>query len=174
MRTLFLCGFMGCGKSTIGKRLAQLMRLQFIDLDNYIVDKVGMTIPDIFTRHSEEYFRSLESKYIGELTGESAVIATGGGALINPSNAALARKGGLVIFLDVQFSTCHMRIRGDENRPLVMSRSTKELEELFSMRRELYIANSDIIIDGNAPIDIVARRIEIAYKGALDKAMRGD
>lgn len=174
MKTLFLCGFMGCGKSTIGESLAKLMNLPFIDLDSYIVDKVGMTIPDIFARHSEQYFRSLESKYIGELTGESAVIATGGGALINPDNASLARKGGFVIFLDAEFDTCYMRIRGDENRPLVMSKTPKELEELFSMRRELYIANSDIIINADAPIDVVAHRIESAYRDALDIAMRGD
>lgn len=174
MRTLFLCGFMGCGKSTIGKSLAQLMRMQFIDLDDYIVEQIGMTIPDIFARHSEEYFRSLESKYIKELTGENAVIATGGGALINADNAAFARKGGLVIFLDAQFNTCYMRIRGDENRPLVMSKNLQELEELFSMRRDLYIANSDIIIDADEPIDVVAHRIEIAYNDALDKSMRGD
>lgn len=174
MRTLFLCGFMGCGKTTIGKRLAQLMHMPFIDLDSYIVDKTGMTIPDIFAHHSEEYFRSLESKYIETLTGESAVIATGGGALINSDNAALARKDGLIFFLDARFNTCYMRIRGDENRPLVMSRSAKELEELYSMRRGLYTANSDIIIDADAPIDVVARRIQTAYKDALDKAMRGD
>ena len=174
MKTLFLCGFMGCGKSTIGKSLAQLMRRQFIDLDSYIVDKSGMTIPDIFARHSEEYFRSLESRYIEELTGRSAVIATGGGALVSADNAALARKGGIIAFLDVQFNTCYMRIKDDENRPLVMNNSVQDLERLFSMRRDLYIANSDIVIDADAPIEIVAHRIKAAYNDALDKAMRGD
>ncbi len=150
MRNVYLCGFMGCGKSHIGRRLAKRLGCEFIDLDSYIEEKEGMKISDIFAEKGEPYFREAEARYIREMP-ENCVVATGGGAIINPNTAETAKKSGRVVFLDAKFSTCYERIKGDTRRPLVMKNTREQLEELYNTRRAVYRSNSSIIVyaDGN-------------------------
>ena len=102
--SVYLCGFMGCGKSHIGRMLAKRLSMSFIDLDKYIVNAEKMTIPEIFDKFGEPHFRELEAKYIRELAN-GCVVATGGGALINDETARYAKESGIskryasVIFL---------------------------------------------------------------------------
>lgn len=150
MSTIFLCGFMGCGKSTVGKALAKLLDCEFIDLDLYIEGKEKLSIPEIFSIHGERYFRELETRSIAELSDAQAVIATGGGALIPERNAQLAKENGTIIFIDTDFEECYTRIKTDKNRPLASSRTKSDLLELYNFRTPIYIAHSDTIIKGNA------------------------
>jgi len=150
MSTIFLCGFMGCGKSTVGKKLAKLLDCEFIDLDLYIEGKEKLSIPEIFSIHGERYFRELETRSIAELSDAQAVIATGGGALIPERNAQLAKKNGTIIFIDTDFEECYTRIKTDKNRPLASSQTKSDLLELYNFRTPIYIAHSDTIIKGNA------------------------
>jgi len=145
---IYLCGFMGCGKSHIGKMLAEKTGFTFLDLDSYIEEKEGMTIPEIFHKLGEPHFRSLEEKYIREMPDKS-VVATGGGAVINPVTAETARNAGKLIFLDVDFERCYKRIEGDTHRPLVMKNTKEGLKELFDKRREIYIRHSELSVDAN-------------------------
>ena len=137
MKTVYLCGFMGCGKSFLGKRLAKKLNVPFTDLDDYIVKKEGRSIPEIFAADGEPYFRKVEAQCIRELSG-GGVVATGGGALLNPETAAFANETGDTVFLDVSFSACYGRIKNDTNRPLVVNNTREQLNELYNKRRVIY------------------------------------
>ena len=142
---LYLCGFMGCGKSRIGRELAKKTGMAFADLDAYIVEHEKMSIPEIFDRSGEPYFRSLEAKYIAEMP-DNSVVALGGGAIINENTAKTARETGKVIFLDVDFETCYKRIKDDSNRPLAFNNPKEKVKDLYDTRRPIYSERSDIII----------------------------
>lgn len=149
--TVFLCGFMGCGKSTAGKLAAKKLGCGFCDTDDLIVRTLDMSIPEIFEKKGEPFFRKTEAEIVRSLCGKTTVAACGGGAMLNPDTArAAAESGSAVIFLDVPFDVCYERISGDTNRPIVMNSTRKQLEELFNKRREIYIAHSTIQISSGS------------------------
>lgn len=153
-KSIYLCGFMGCGKTTVGKVLAKRMEMQFVDLDEYIIEKEGMSIPEIFAKHGEEHFRKLEANYI-KMLKSGFVVATGGGAIINEKTSEFARESGIVIFIDARFKSCYERIKGDKNRPLVMKNTKKQLLDLYNLRKTIYQKHSDITINGNGSINAI-------------------
>lgn len=159
MKTVYLCGFMGCGKSTIGKILARRNGCVFVDMDDYIVEREGMTIPQIFAEKGEKYFRDTETAVIGELAQKSCVIACGGGAMLKKENADIAAENGIVVYIDIPFEVCYERISGDTNRPLVMNNTKEQLEEVYNGRVPIYKANSTITVDGVGSADEIAARI---------------
>ncbi|MCM1334052.1 MAG: shikimate kinase [Bacteroides sp.] len=148
MRNVYLCGFMGCGKSHIGRMLAKRLDRTFIDLDGYIEEHEGMTISAIFAERGEPYFREAEARYIREMP-EGSIVATGGGAVINPKTAEAARAAGLIVFLDAKFELCYKRIADDPKRPLVMKNTKEELYELYKTRRAVYRRCATIVVDAN-------------------------
>lgn len=143
---IILCGFMGCGKSTVGKELARLLETDFIDMDEYIEKHEGMPIPEIFERYGEQDFRTREHRAVTELAGmQKTVIAAGGGALTFERNIAPLKASGRIIFLDVCFDECYSRIAETE-RPLVESKTRGELEALYNERRPKYLNAADLSI----------------------------
>ena len=152
----FLCGFMGSGKSTIAKQLAQFSGTEHIDLDDYIVERENNSIPEIFAQYGEEYFRQAEIDSLGELCeSKFTVIALGGGTLMRQENISVCKKYGKIIFLDIDFDSCYKRIKDDKNRPLVTKNSENELRNIFNMRCDIYKKASDIIVCANSsPSDI--------------------
>lgn len=158
MRNIYLCGFMGCGKSHMGRMLSKKLGCNYVDLDSYIEEKEGKTIPEIFDQYGEPHFRKLEEKYICEMP-ENTVVATGGGAIINPVTAESARKAGAVIFLDADFELCYRRIKNDAHRPLVVKNTKEQLKELFNKRREIYLAHSEIVVNSNGRDKEIAAEI---------------
>ncbi len=158
MNPLYLCGFMGCGKSRIGRLLAKELAAVFIDLDRYIVNNEGMTIPEIFEKKGEPFFRDTEAEYIKNFSGRT-VVATGGGAMLRDETAEFARKNGTVFFIDVSFDTCYNRIKNDSNRPLVVNNSRDQLKEIFDRRFPVYKKNSDYTIDGERTDKEIAKDI---------------
>jgi len=159
MKAVYLCGFMGCGKSTVGKILARRCGCGFIDMDDYIVDREGMTIPQIFADKGEKYFRDTETAVIRELAEKNCIIACGGGAMLKSENADIAGKNGTVVYIDIPFEACYERISGDTNRPLVMNNSKEQLEEIYNGRVPVYKVNSTVAVDGTGSPDEVASRI---------------
>ena len=147
--SVYLCGFMGCGKSHIGRMLAKALSMSFIDLDKYIVNAEKMTIPEIFDKFGEPHFRELEAKYIRELAN-GCVVATGGGALINDETARYARESGISVYINTSFEECYRRIKGDANRPLVVKNTKEQLNELYDKRSVIYKRNSTFMVNGNA------------------------
>ena len=145
--TVFLCGFMGCGKTTVGRIAAKKLGCGFFDTDDLIVEDQKMTIPEIFEQKGEPYFRKVEAEIVKSMCGRSAVIACGGGAMLNPDTAAAAAKGGEVGFLDVPLEVCYERISGDSNRPIAAGSTKEQLKERYDQRREIYLKHSTIRID---------------------------
>ena len=154
---IYLCGFMGCGKSRIGRELAKKTGMRFADLDEFIVEHEKMPIPEIFERFGEPHFRELEAKYIREMP-DNSVVALGGGAIINENTAKTAKQTGKVVFLDADFETCYGRIKNDSNRPLAYNNPKEKVRELFDTRRPIYTERADIITDADGtPIQIIER-----------------
>ena len=153
--TVFLCGFMGCGKSTDGKLTAKKLGCGFFDTDELIVERENMSIPEIFAQKGEPYFRRVEAEVVKSVCGKTAVIACGGGAMLNPESAKAAAESGAVVFLDVDFDTCYERICGDSNRPIAAASSKEELLQRFNARHEIYLKHSTIQIKSNgSPVEI--------------------
>ncbi len=155
-RPVYLCGFMGCGKSTIGRQLAKKLGREFIDLDTYIEEREGMKISQIFEEKGEPYFRQKETEALSDIPSSVGVIATGGGALLTDENAEIARKLGTVVYIDVPFEICYDRIKGDKSRPIAFNSTKEELLERYNSRHTLYSKHSDISVDGSGtPLQIV-------------------
>ena len=159
MIPIFLCGFMGCGKTTVGKIVADISGRAFIDLDNYIEDAAGMTIPEIFEKYGEPHFRALETEALGLLSESYSVIATGGGALLSAQNSCIASKNGLVIFIDTPFEMCYDRMCDDPHRPIAASSTKEQLKARYDERYPKYKQNSAITISGEGTPEEIAARI---------------
>lgn len=168
-KPIFLCGFMGSGKTTIGKRLASELDCEFTDMDDYIENREQKSISDIFKDNGEDYFRSLETDAIKSFGNKTGVIATGGGALLRDENARAAMKTGVVVYIDVRFNTCYVRIKDDKNRPIAQSSTKDELNKLYRKRRPIYKRNSQISVDGNHGALTVAREIIEKYDTITNK-----
>lgn len=162
--TVFLCGFMGCGKSTVGKLLAKKLGCGFVDMDEYIVEKQGMSISQMFAEKGEDYFRNAETEAVKELSEKSGVIACGGGAMLRKVNADIANSAGTVVFIDVPFERCYARISGDKNRPIVANNTKEELGLIFEGRAPVYKENSALTADGSGSPEEIAERIINALK----------
>ncbi|WP_238701097.1 shikimate kinase [Mariprofundus erugo] len=142
-----LVGLMGSGKSSIGRRLARALELELIDLDEYIVDKAGMSIPAIFAAEGEEAFRDRETAALREVLGRPAVIATGGGAIMREENRQLLKAHPPVIWLKASPKFLARRIKGDSNRPLIAGGDVrKRLRALAKIRHPLYKECADFIL----------------------------
>lgn len=162
MKTIYLCGFMGCGKTTVGKALAKKLGVAFYDLDSFIEEKSGMTIPEIFEKYGEAHFRELESSAISDFRDRSGVIATGGGALLSERNADIANTLGITVFIDTPFEICYDRIKGDKNRPIAFNSTKEQLFSRYSERYPLYKAHSAKTVDGSLPLTEIAAEIAAA------------
>lgn len=158
MSSVYLCGFMGCGKSHVGRQLAAELGREFIDLDRYIINAEKMTIPFIFEKFGEPHFRRLEAKYIRELSGDK-IVATGGGALINDETAEYARQSGLSVYINTSFDICYARIKDDANRPLVVNNTKEQLRELYETRAAIYRKNSMCMVNGCTTDTIIVGEI---------------
>lgn len=170
-KNIVLCGFMGSGKSTVGKLLCEKTGMRLIDTDTYIEQKEGMTISDIFAQKGEEYFRSAELEVCKELSGmKNCIISTGGGTLLKECNVKEIKKGGIVYFLDVSPSAVLSRLQFDTTRPL-LQREDKEqaVNDLLSQRMPLYKKAADHIINAEeTPLKICAKIISIHNGGTND------
>ena len=161
MQNIFLTGFMGAGKSTTGRILAETIGCPFHDLDSMIVDRERRSIAEIFKTDGEEYFRDCETDLLSELPAEkSAVYATGGGIVLREVNRELMRSRGRIIFLRTSWHTLRERLLDSVDRPLVdREKGWKDLEQLWLHRLPLY-RDADLIVDtdGITP-EQVAKRI---------------
>ena len=141
---IFLIGFMGSGKSTMGRALASELDLTFIDLDSFLEEKYFKTIPQIFAEEGEESFRRKERKVLEEVCSfDNVILATGGGAPCFFDNMELMNKSGFCVFLDVDVTSLVNRlIHAKTERPLIKGKSPEELHEfiegLLAKRRPFY------------------------------------
>lgn len=158
---IVLVGLMGVGKSTVGRRLAQRLALDFVDADHEIESAAGMTISEIFARYGEPYFRDGERRVIARLMdGTPKVIATGGGAFINERTRALVLDQALVIWLDAEIEVLVERVRRRDTRPLLRDRDPGEvLRELAAVRNPQYALAHLRIVSHHAPHEATVKAI---------------
>lgn len=157
MTNIILIGFMGCGKTTFGKWLADRQQMEFVDTDEFIERLEGRSVSEIFAAEGEEYFRRLETRVLRMFSGEegeehrlykSTVISAGGGLPIREENRALLHKLGKVIFLDTSIDELVKRLEGDRTRPLLKGGALRErIESLMEARLDIYDDTADIIVE---------------------------
>ncbi len=150
---IYLVGFMGSGKSTIGRKLASKLGWRFADLDDDIEAYTAKTIPEVFDQDGETEFRRIESAMlalrIAEVNaGKPLVLALGGGAFAQPQNRLALKNAGLTIWLDVPFALVEQRVAGFSHRPL--ARDSEKFRALFEKRRPAYAeAQAHIALNSN-------------------------
>lgn len=159
MNNIVLCGFMGSGKTVVGRELAKIMGAKFVDTDELIEKEQGVAIKAIFAAHGEDYFRDLEyemCKKVAQMKG--AVVSTGGGAMTFARNVEAIKKGSKVVFLDASFDVICDRIGNSTTRPLFQDR--EKAKKLYDERKDKYLAAADYVVNG----DMGARKtaLEIA------------
>jgi len=159
---IILCGFMGSGKTSIGKMLAKATGKKFIDLDDFIEEQAGMRVTEIFAAYGENGFRKMEREAVRSVAAtEGLIIASGGGTVLFQGNVkALHRTGGKILLLNVPLRLLQMRLKNDKKRPLLQVPNRKQvIAELYKRRIPLYKAVSDIVIPAAAPPKKVVKRI---------------
>jgi shikimate kinase len=160
---IFLVGMMGAGKTSVGKQLARRMGKQFYDSDHVIEARTGVRIPVIFEIEGEDGFRARESVVIDELTAlRDVVLATGGGAVLDPRNRERLKSRGTVIYLRAAVKDLLNRTRHDRNRPLLQTADPKvRLTELFAARDPLYREVAHVVVDtGSQSLTSLVNRLE--------------
>jgi len=154
-RSIVLVGMMGAGKSSIGRRLASRLGIPFIDADSEIESAAGMTIPEIFEKHGEPYFRAGEARVIARLLENGPqVLATGGGSVMDAQTRALIGEKGVSIWLKADIDVLLKRTKRRNDRPLV-----EKIRDLLPLREPLY-AQADIIVQSrDEPHDTIIDEI---------------
>lgn len=160
-RPLVLVGMMGVGKSTIGRKLAQMLGYRFVDADDEIEQAAQMSIPEIFEEFGEAYFRDGERRVIDRLLDQrSVVIATGGGAFVQEDTRALIRQRGITIWLDSDVETIVERVSRNDNRPLLQGGDKRAIVTRMKAEREPFYAQADIhVTSDNGPHNLAVARI---------------
>jgi 3-dehydroquinate synthase len=152
-KNIFLIGLMGAGKTTIGRMLARRLGMNFADSDHEIEARTGASVPWIFEIEGEASFRRREADMIRELTaGSGLVLATGGGAVLNPESRRLLAERGTVVYLRASVNSILARTSHDKNRPLLQTADPRrKLEDLTAQREPLYREIADLVIDTGRP-----------------------
>ena len=160
-RNIFLVGFMGAGKSTVGKILADKIGYEFLDEDKVIEDRAGTTIAEIFAEQGEPYFRDMESETTESLaSGDKQVIATGGGVVQRDRNWDAMKSNGITIYLKASVETIWERIEDDTTRPLLQVENPVETaRELLSKRTPMYEKADIIVLTDNLTLEQAADEI---------------
>lgn len=148
MNNIVLCGFMGSGKTVVGKELAKILGVKFVDTDELIEEEQGVAIKAIFAAHGEDYFRDLEyemCKKVAEMNG--VVVSTGGGAMTFKRNVDAIKEGSKVVFLDASFDVICERIGDSTTRPLFQDK--EKAKKLYDERKDKYLFAADYVINGD-------------------------
>lgn len=168
-RSIVLVGLMGCGKSSVGRRLASRLGIGFVDADEEIERVAAKSIVEIFTDHGEAYFRDGERRVIARLLSNGPqVLATGGGAFINPETRAKIRERGVSIWLRAELSVLMRRVSKRDTRPLLKSGDPEAtMRDLMEKRYPIY-AEADLTVESrDVPHDVIVNEIIAALKAKL-------
>lgn len=161
---IFLIGFMGAGKSTVAKELKRQLEMNYVEMDQLIVEKQGMSISEIFAEYGEVYFRNLESNTLIELQKrKQTIVSCGGGVVVREDNKDHMRKHGRVVLLTATPETVYHRVKDSTERPILNDNMNVEfIAGLQEKRRALYEAAADVVIatDGKTPEEICREIVE--------------
>jgi len=156
---VYIIGFMGSGKSTVGRLLAERMGMEFIDTDELIEKKTEISIEELFKRFGEDFFREIEARILFEVSKTlGVVVACGGGVVLGDENMRLLRSTGIIVYLHVSIEELVKRLANDDKRPLLqVDNKVQVIRSLYSTRLPLYMKYADIIVDNTRkrPKDVV-------------------
>ncbi len=145
---ILLIGFMGSGKSTIGRKLAKLLEYSFVDTDSAIEEDQGCSVDEIFKYGGEECFRKMETRLLQKLKNvENSVIATGGGIVLSEQNQRLLQEIGQRVYLNVPQEELQQRLKNDRNRPLLKKKDPETVVEKMMKERVLLYEQAEYIVD---------------------------
>lgn len=158
---IILCGFMGCGKTTVGKILSRILKAPYVDMDKYIEDDCGMKVSEIFAKYGEGHFRELEREAAKKLSeNQGMIISAGGGTLTFKENVEALSSSGRIVFIDTPVEDIIYRLRGDTTRPLLQCENREQvIKDLHKKRTPLYKAAATVYVDGSLPPKVVAKSI---------------
>ncbi|WP_226582984.1 shikimate kinase [Halobacillus litoralis] len=150
---IYLIGFMGSGKTTVGEYLGERLGIPCIEMDEQIEKNEDMTIREMFSSYGEEYFREKETAFLSSLEGQ-AVVSTGGGVVLSENNQLLLKQG-TTVYLKAEWETIVERLQGDKNRPLWKG-DREERKLRFEERLPIYENAADLVVqvDGRSPLEI--------------------
>lgn len=164
---IYLIGFMGCGKSTVSRCFHKEYGMEQVEMDQQIEKEEGCTIPEIFARKGEEYFRSLETGLLKRLClKNNLIVSCGGGTAMREGNVQEMRKHGIIVLLEASPETVYARVKDTHNRPLLEGNMNVEyIRTLMEARRPKYEAAADISVstDGRSALEIcreIMKKIE--------------
>ncbi|MBM7604670.1 shikimate kinase [Metabacillus crassostreae] len=164
VKAIYLTGFMGAGKTTIGEELAKQLQLPVIDTDQQIERTLNKSIREIFEQHGEQYFRNQETCILKELPTTDTIITTGGGIVINSENREWMKKNGQVVLLNADLDTIYERVHKDPNRPIASKKNKAELIDLYQSRVEFYKDCTFIVETAHKNIDEIVNEISERLK----------
>ncbi len=162
MTHLWLIGMMGAGKSAVGQRVATLRSLPFVDVDVDVAARVGCSIGQLWGTRGEQAFRDMEEAAVARIAaGAAAVVATGGGVVLRPSNVSAMRASGLVVWLGADAAVLAGRVGSGDGRPLLAGEPVGErLGSILAERHETYAAAAHATVDtANKTVDQVAEEV---------------
>ncbi len=147
-KTIVLVGLMGCGKSSLGRRLAERIELPFADADSAIEEAAGATIPEIFEQHGEAFFRDGERRVIQRILGEKPlVLATGGGAFIDPETRKAIKEQSLSVWIKADLDLLVKRTAKRNNRPLLKQGKPREILANLIQKRHPFYGTADVTVE---------------------------
>lgn len=158
MKNIFLIGFMGCGKSTIARRLSEKLGVTQVEMDEQIVQEQGMPITEIFEKYGEEHFRDIETALVHRLQAEDGVVVScGGGAVLREENRKMMKESGVIVWLTAEPETILERVKHGTDRPILNGHMNVEyITELMAKRHDCYDAAADYAVatDGKSREEI--------------------
>lgn len=157
---LILCGFMSSGKTTVGAPLARRLGYKFVDTDKLLEETFHMSIPQMFEKGGEAYFRDLEHEIAKKICSMTdTVVSTGGGMLTFERNGQLLSRHGIIIYLQKDFEECYGRLILQKNRPIVQSRTKEELRRMYEERISRYEKYAAITIENHGTVEEAVEQI---------------
>jgi shikimate kinase len=145
---IIVCGFMGTGKSSVGKQLAGILGYRFLDMDAMIETEEGISIPEIFSSRGEPAFRSLESQMVARVAAQTrCVVATGGGTIADPRNLESLKRCGVIVTLTADIPTILRRVGSGDDRPMLREGDRVERIRTLLDKRAAAYAQADIVLD---------------------------
>ncbi|WP_417899634.1 shikimate kinase [Bacillus haimaensis] len=164
MRSIYLTGFMGAGKTSIGHALGEKLGLSVYDTDSLIEEKMDESISDYFAKYGEEDFRRLEGKVLLSLPVTDSVIMTGGGIIKRADNISWMKENGLMVFLYCDMEVVLQRLENDITRPLIQEKNKEEIKALFSERLPLYKKAHITVDTSSLSVNEAAEKVAVAIK----------
>jgi shikimate kinase len=161
MAHVWLIGMMGSGKSTVGRLVAEHLDRPFYDTDVAVESAAGMTIMEIFERFGEDGFRERERTAVAQIADETpGVVATGGGAILDPVSVETMGAAGTVVLLAVDPDVLIARVAEDGDRPLLLDGIERAIRSIDRARSDRYRTSADVVVDASRPIETVAEEVE--------------